>query len=364
MSEHSTPEQRTEMPTERRIGQLRREGQMHLSNEVVTVVSLITGFYAVTLVWGYLYKDCQAVLKYSFGMIVNARDINLTSLRTIFFDLLSMIGPRLLIIIALISTASVLTTMLQTNWCVKEKKLHFRFHMLNPINGLKRIISIQGVVNTLKAIIKLSLILPIAYFALKKFAPEMVRLIHMSIESVFVYTGASMHALFWKIAYILIALAIFDYFWSRHQWLKSNKMTKEEVKDERKSIEGDEATKRKIIHKGLQRIMQRIANTVPKADVVVTNPTHYAVALKYDRKTMSAPVVVAKGKGFLALRIREIAKNSGVPVLERKPLARALFASTEVGTEIPHGLFRAVAEVLAYVYKLKNPHGYNAAGQK
>jgi flagellar biosynthetic protein FlhB len=171
----------------------------------------------------------------------------------------------------------------------------------------------------------------------------------------FAFTGEAINDLFWKILYVLIAMAAFDYFYGRFRWFKQNKMTKDEIKDERKAVEGDETTKRRIIQKGLSRIMQRIAKSVPKAHVVVTNPTHYSVALQYDRGTDKAPRVVAKGKGFVALRIREIARANGVPVLERKPLARALFKSVEVGSEIPRELFKAVAEVLAYVYRLKNP---------
>lgn len=164
-----------------------------------------------------------------------------------------------------------------------------------------------------------------------------------------------MWKLFWKLTYILIALALIDYVWGKYQWLKMNKMTKDEVKDERKSIEGDEETRRRIMWKGINRVMQRIKQGVKKADVVVTNPTHFAVALKYDRNNMDAPVVVAKGVDFMALKIRELAKDANVPIVERRELARALYSSVEVGKEIPYELFKAVAEVLAYVYKLRNP---------
>jgi flagellar biosynthetic protein FlhB len=248
---------------------------------------------------------------------------------------------------------SSLAILLQTNWNVKKK--FFQWEKLNPINGIKRIFSIQGVVTTLKAVVKLAIILPIAYFVLKAFSPSMVSLMHLSVEEVMVFAGSAVASLFWKIMYVLIAMAIFDFFWSKFQWLKQNKMTKNEVKDERKATEGDEETKRRIQQKGLRRIVQRIKESVPMADVVITNPTHYAIALKYDRASMGAPRVVAKGKGFLALRIRELAKEAKVPIVERKVLARALYASTEVGSEIPYDLFKAVAEVLAYVYKIKRP---------
>lgn len=360
MAEGSTPEERTELPTDRRMSQLKRDGQIHMSHEVVSVATLMAGFAMFTLSWSWFYSDLKFVMIHCFNSIASGETLTARSVNNGFLMLLGLMGPHMFLLVAAISAVAILSVMLQTKWNVKQKKIHFKFHMLNPISGIKRIVSIHGFVMTAKAIVKLMLILPIAYHALKRFAPEMVQLVHMTIPSIMAFTGSAVHTLFWKISYILIALAVFDYVWGKHQWLKTNKMTKDEVKDERKSIEGDEQTKRRIIAKGLQRIIQRIKDSVPRADVVVTNPTHYAVALKYDRGVMAAPTVVAKGKGFMALRIREIAKEAGVPVLERKPLARALYASTEIGAEIPRDLFRAVAEVLAYVYRLKHPRAANS----
>lgn len=354
MSEYSTPEQRTEMPTGRRMSQLRKDGQVHLSFEVVQVISILAGFFIMSRAWSWLMSDMKSVFISSFRM-ENVEDrFTPELLLKIFLSLVYQIGPKIIIIVGFIALFSSLAVMLQTKWNIKEKKIKFEFPHLNPLAGIKKIFSMQGSVNTLKAIVKLAIILPIGYLALKKLAPAMIMLIHMSIEDIFLFTGRSMRTVFWRIMYILIALAIVDYFWTRYQWLRQNKMTKDEVKDERKAVEGDEETRKKIQAKGIQRIMQRLKINVPKADVVVRNPTHYAVALKYDRATMSAPEVVAKGKNFLALRIIEIAKEAGVPVLERRTLARALYSSTEVGAQIPADLFKAVAEVLVYVYRLKN----------
>ena len=355
MSETSTPEERTEAPSDKRMGQLRKEGQIHSSNEIVQVASLITAFLLLQTMWSSFFSNLQVVFRKSFSMISVVEPLSIDNLSGGFTGLLYLMVPALLCFVIVIAVISSLAQMLQTKWNVKEKKIHFRFDMLNPINGVKRIFSIHGMVNTLKALVKLALILPICFFALKALAPHMVSLVHYDIAEIFHFTGETMVSLFWKVMYVLIVLAIFDYSYGKFRWLKQNRMTKEEVKDERKMMEGDEATKRKIQHKGMSRIMQRIMQTVPKADVVVTNPTHYSVALKYERGKDRAPTVVAKGKGFLALRIREIARAHGIPVLERKPLARALFASVEIGSEIPRELFKAVAEVLAYVYKLKNP---------
>jgi flagellar biosynthetic protein FlhB len=353
MSENSTPEERTEDPTERRMGKLRKEGSIHFSNDLAQVATLITGFIALQYMSGLLFADMKLVLIKSFKLIASSEPFTAHFLNDGMLGLMLMVGPNLVIFSLIIGTIAALAVMLQTKWNVKDKKIDFKLSHLNPLSGLQRIFSIQGLITTGKAILKLSIILPIGYYALKHFAPSMIELVHFGITDILAFTADAMSYIFWKIAYVLIAIAIVDYFWGKHRWLKQNRMTKEEVKDERKSIEGDELTKRKIVAKGLQRIMQRLMKTVPKADVVVTNPTHYSVALQYERSSMSAPKVVAKGKGFMALRIRQIARESGVPVLERKPLARALFASTEVGSQIPNELFRAVAEVLAYVYKIK-----------
>ena len=362
MSEHSTPEERTEMPTDRRMGELRKTGGLHSSTEVVVVTSLLSGFLCLYVMWSWFVQDMKDCMIKAFAMIGDSEPLDAHSLYDGMLALLLMFGPEVAILSIIVAFFASMSLFLQTNFNVKSKWIDIKFSQLNPMNGISRVFSTTGAVNTLKALFKLALILPIGYFALKRFSPEMIALIHLSVDEVLAYIGDACMYLFWKIMYVLIAFAIFDYFWSKFQWLKQNKMTKVEVKDERKAIEGDEATKRKIQQKGLQRIMQRIQESVPQADVVITNPTHYSVALSYDRDKMSAPRVVAKGRGHLALRIREIARESGVPMVERKPLARALYASVEVGSEIPGELFKAVAEVLAYVYKLKNPYKYMNAG--
>lgn len=362
MAEHSTPEERTEAPTDRRLGQLRKEGSIHMSMELVNTISLLTGFLIVGLIFPQMYENLKGVFRISFGMMATPSGDFLSTLKQGCTNILLLVGPHILLITVVIAIFSALAVMLQTNWNIKEKKIHFQFHYLNPINGVKRIFSLNGFVNILKALVKLAIILPIGYFSLKAYAPKMIQLIHMNLNQIFVFTGEAMRSIFWKIFYIMVAISLFDFLYGRWQWMRQNRMTKDEVKDERKSIEGDEASRREFRRKGMQRILQRLRETVPKADVVVTNPTHYAVALKYDRETMSAPTVVAKGKDFLAQRIKELARESGVPVLERKVLARALYSSTEVGTSIPRDLFKAVAEVLAYVYRLKNPFKYRNQG--
>lgn len=353
MSENSTPEERTELPTPKRMGEYRKQGQLHVSPEVSSVSALFSGFLALSYGSSWMFGSMQEYIQSTYRSFSKTEPLTETSVYQLTLHTLSIFGPQVLFVALIVAVTAILAVFLQTDWNVKEKKVEFRWSFLNPVAGLQKIFSIQGIVRTLKSVFKLAIILPIGYFALKGHATGMINLVHMQISSVMAFTAAAIKDLFWQIMYVLIAFAIFDYFWSRYMWFRQNKMTKDEVKDERKALEGDEATKRKIQAKGLQRIMERIRTSVPQADVVITNPTHFAVAIKYDRSTMKAPKVIAKGKGFLALRIRQMAKDAGVPVLERKPLARALYAATEVGSEIPYDLFKAVAEVLAYVYRLK-----------
>lgn len=347
------PEQRTEMPTERRLAEVRKEGAIFHSVDLEHALVLLTGFLAISYAWNFLYRDMRYMLVRSFTMIGDTRQLQAPDLVNGFLRIVTLLLPDLLIVTGCVAIIASLAVFLQTNWNRRDKWIKFRWDFVNPIVGLRRIFSINGVINIFKAILKLSLVLPIGYWALKGFAPEMVRLVHMSLTDVLSLTGEAMTTVFWKVMYVLFAISALDVMWGKFQWLRQNKMTKEEVKDERKSTEGDETMRRKMIAKGMQRLANKLKTSVPKADVIVTNPTHYAVAIKYDRERFAAPIVVAKGTDFMAQRIREIAGEHNIPILERKELARALYASTEVGSEIPRDLFRAVAEVLAYVYRLK-----------
>jgi len=231
---------------------------------------------------------------------------------------------------------------------VKPKAMH-----LNPMKGLKRIFSINNSVNTLKQIAKLCIIFPIAWVAFFDLFPQLRDLMELNIHEILPFTAMAASYVFWKIMIWLLILAILDLIWQKFRNKKQLKMSKHEVKEERKSVEGDEKTRRRIMAIGLQRARERMMKEVPSADVVVTNPTHFAVALKYTMEAGSSPKVVAKGRGYLAERIKRIAKENGVAVIERKTLAQSLYKMVEVGQEIPYELFKAVAELLAYVYRIK-----------
>ncbi len=353
MSENSTPEERTEDPTATRWDKLREQGQIYQSKDLSQTVSLIVAFLTLTSVLSWLGLGLQQNMMMAFELIGRKDEMSSQSIISLFLKSVEQVGLPILILLLVTAVSGVLAVGLQTGFNVKKKKIDFRFNLLNPIGGFRRIFSIMGFVNVLKAIAKLGLILPVAFFALKAFVPQLIDLAKLTLPEIGRFTIAASKNLFWKIAAILIPLAIGDFFYGRYRWYRQNRMTKNEVKDERKAVDGDEGTRRKIKAKGLARIAQRISEAVPKADVIITNPTHFAVALKYDTSVMPAPYVLAKGQGHIALRIREIAKENRVPIVERKEIARALYASTEVGAQIPYELFTAVANIIAYVYRLK-----------
>jgi flagellar biosynthesis protein FlhB len=353
MAENTTPEERTEMPTERRLNELRKQGTLFSSLDITVVLTLLTGFLMMQLLWQYLFFDIIKIMRLSFVRVGETEVLSISELNKIIWGIVFLLGPKLGLLLFAVAIVASLSVMLQTNFSIKEKKLELKFSKLNPINGVKRIFSPRGLMQTGKSILKLAIILPVGFYAIKEFVLQFLTLMYLSVPGIIQFLGVAVNAVFWKVISVLIAFALFDYIWGKNQWLKENKMTKQEIKDERKSVEGDEQTKKKIQAKGLERAAQRIISNVPTADVIITNPTHYSIALRYSQKESGAPVVVAKGKGDIALRIREIAKEHKIPIVERKPLARALYASAKVGVEIPYDLFKAVAEVYAYVYKLR-----------
>jgi flagellar biosynthetic protein FlhB len=364
MAEYSTPEQRTEMPTEKRMGEIRREGQLFFSRDICVVATLFTGVLIVQWLTKNLLQDISQLMTVIFDKAAEVKELSQASVMSLIGDLVLKIAGSVFIIVLTIAIVGSLTVLVQTGWNIKEKKIDIKFSRLNPIAGFKRIFSVQGFIATAKALLKLVIILPIGFLALRDHLSEFIKLVYFPIPALLVYTGVTSRQVFYQVFYVLVAFALFDFVYGKFQWLRLNKMTKDEVKDEKKAIEGDEATRRRIISKGMQRITQRIKASVPKAHVIITNPTHYAVALKYERGIDDAPIVVAKGRGEIALRIREIAKEAGVPIIERKVLARALYASARVGSIIPNDLFKAVAEVFAYLYRVKTPRKFITSPQK
>lgn len=345
--------EKTEQPTPRRQNEARRDGMVGQSTELSQVLGIIAAFIAIQHVSPYLWNSLLIILRSALTSRYFTEPLTAQALHEQFIALLFLLVPQLLLILVIAAFFGAGTTAIQTKFLWSPKLFRPKFSQLNPVQGMKRIFSLNNAVNLLKSLAKLAIIAPIAYTSFFDLFPQLLALIDVPVTELLPITADMASTVFWKIIPLLFIVAVVDVIWQKTRTKKRLMMSKQEVKDERKATEGDETMRRRILAIGFQRLRQKMLQAVKTADVVVTNPTHYAVALKYDPELGGAPRVVAKGKNHLAARIREIAKANGVPVVERKPLARALYSAVEVGQEIPYELFKAVAELLAYVYRIK-----------
>ena len=248
---------------------------------------------------------------------------------------------------------STCTVIAQVGFAMTGEPFGPKFDRLNPFTGMKKIISMRSVVELLKGLLKAAIFAVMIYNAIRDYLPVSSKTMQMPLVVGSLEFWDMLWRLAMRLALMLLVMAFADYAYQKWDFENSIKMSKKEVKDEYKQMEGDPQIKQKIRQKQREMAKQRMMADVPKADVVITNPTHVAVALQYERNIMGAPVVLAKGGDYLAKRIRDIAQANLIPIVENRPLAWALYLNVEVGEEIPEDLYKGVAEVLAFVYKLK-----------
>jgi flagellar biosynthetic protein FlhB len=249
---------------------------------------------------------------------------------------------------------TIIVNILQVGWKVTAKPMKPKLDKFNPINGFKRIFSKDSLFELVKSIAKIFLIVYVAYVSIRDEADKIFILYDMPLNQALSYCGTVILNAGLKISIVYLVVGIADFVYQKFRFKEDMKMTKQEVKDEYKNTEGDPEIKGKQRQRMREASRRRMMQDVPKADVVITNPTHLAVAIKYDAEKARAPIVLAKGEDFLAQKIREAAKENGIEIVENKPLARMLYANVEIGEEIPPELYQAVAEVLAMVYNMKN----------
>jgi flagellar biosynthetic protein FlhB len=344
---------KTEEATERRKQEARKKGQVAKSMELNSVVVLFAMFLTLNFAGGWLYSEISTYLKSNLApqsVITELSESNLGHMllqHLIFF--LRMFLPIGLSAVVI----AVVVNYLQVGPLFTTETLRPKFSKLNPINGFKRMFSTQGLVDLVKSCLKLIIVLYFAYSTIKSRIFMLVDTPKMDIlqTAIFVWTVVFQVAL--KVCAFLLVLAILDYMYQRWQLRVNLRMTKKEVRDEYKQMEGNPLIKGKIRQRQREIAQRRMMQEVPKADVVITNPTHLAIALKYEPGRMSAPTVIAKGEGYIAQKIKEIAQNNGVVLVENKPLAQAIYKTVDIGEAIPEKLYQAVAEVLAFVYRLK-----------
>jgi len=352
MAEESFQE-RTEKPTSRRRRKAREEGKVAKSMELNSAAILCLGFLSLYMMGPHLARQAMHVMSYSMA---NAPDIAFADPTFIstFSDYMArfflIVGP-LFVLITLVAFG---VNVAQVGFKITPKAMEPKPDKLNPVNGLKRLVSLRSLVQLVRDSIKLFIVGFVAYKSIAGEFESFFLLPDMSVAQLAGVMGKLSLTLVLKIGGVILVIAVLDYMYQRYEFEKSIKMSKQDLKDEYKDTEGSPQLKARVRQLQREVARNRMMQAVPTADVVVTNPTEIAVALKYDSSEMDAPFVVAMGERLIAQRIKEIAREHGIPVVEDKPLARALFKMCDIGQVIPANLYKAVAELLAYVYRTKS----------
>jgi flagellar biosynthetic protein FlhB len=345
---------KTEDPTPRKLEEARKRGQVVNSREVTNFLMILSLAFIIFWVFPYSSKNTLFLLK---GFVENVHNIDISGSN--FIQLLSHTINKVLLYSILPLAFLVIIAMI-SSFVQQEGQINLSFDpitpdlsKLSPLAGLKRMFSMKSLVEFIKGIIKISIVAVILYFAIMANTKHLLSYIHFSPMMIVEKIYSIINNLLLYVCMFLFVIAVIDYTYQRFEHMKSLRMTKQEIKEEYKDTEGSPEIKQKLRQLRAEKAKNRMVADVPKADVVVTNPTHYSIALKYDSDKMSAPKVVAKGQDNIALKIREIAKEHDIPLVENKPLARALFDNVDVGEEVPVEHYEAVAAVISYVYKLK-----------
>jgi len=352
MAEEQTGQEKTEQPTARRLLEGRKKGDVAKSMEIPSAAVLLLGLMTLYLMAGYLLENFLNLLRHYLSALHSIEiipdNIPILLRETMIFSGM-ILGPLLLVIII----AGLASNYAQVGFLFTTEKMVPKYEKIDPIKGLGRIFSLQTLANTIKSIAKLTVVGVISYLEIKKNIHGLLPLMDQEPIAIIGFYARVSFWIFLKSAIIIAILAALDYAFQRWQFIKKMKMTKQEVKEEAKMTEGDPHVKGRIRSIQMEMARKRMMMEVPKADVIITNPTRLAVALTYDSNTMTAPTVTAKGSGLIAAKIKEIAAKHNVPTVEDKPLAQALFHQVEINQHIPDNLFKAVAEILAYIYGLK-----------
>ena len=353
MAEETNIDQKTEEATPKRIQDAEEKGNFAHSRELTSAFVLLFAILAFAMAGAYSTRQMMGtfhnLLSQAHTLEPNLEDMKLL-LGWVMENSFTVLSPILFAILL----GGVTANLVQTGGVrFSMHPLLPRFHKMNPWKGFKRIFSRTALMELFKSIFKVTLISLIAYFTIIGRFDEILPMMAMSVGQILIFMGEMALEIMIKVLVAMIFLAFVDYLFQRFTYLKNLRMTKQEVKDERKDTEGNPQIKQRVRSVQLEMMKRRMMAAVPEADVVITNPTHITVAIQYDQEKSDAPVVVAKGKGVVAEKIREIAKEHDIAVVEDKPLARLLHKTVDIGQMIPAHLYKAVAEILAYVYRLK-----------
>lgn len=345
--------EKSEEPTSRKLEEAREQGNVPDSKEMATFFSILGGFILLYFFGSWMFNGMGSFMVYMYSNIPTT-DMTPESVVRLFalicWKLLITLMPAFMIM----PVVAIVGKVMQSGLIFSTKSLSPDITKISPMKGLKNLFALKSLVELVKNIAKVSVLAYVVHGVISDEWHNLPHMIDMELVTAISYTTSIALRIIIRTVWVLAVLGFADYLYQKYNHTKGLKMSKEEVKEESKESEGDPLVKARIRTVQRQIARQRMMQEVPEADFVVTNPTHLAVAVKYDKETSQAPVVVAKGAGYIAEKIKEIAKENDIQIIENKPLARSLFKFVEIGMEVPETLYKAVAEMLAYVYGLKN----------
>ncbi len=346
-------ESKTEKATNKKRQDERKKGNVFLSRDIVILFSMLIMFFCLKLMMPKIYIVMRQYFMTYIGMMPEVSEISSELMMNLMQGAIRTFAQTCALLLFVSIMVSVVVTMFQTKMLFATENLKPKFNRLSPLQGMKRIISLRSVVELIKGLIKLTILIVMMYQYVVKHILVLPDLISMDLMQSSSEILDMIFGLIINISIAFAAISALDYFYQWWEYERQIKMSKQEVKEEYKQLEGDPQIKGKIKEMQRRIAMSRMMQAVPSADVVIKNPTHFAVALKYDAEKNGAPVVIAKGQDELALRIIRVAQEHHISVIENRPLARGLFAAVETNQEIPADYYGAIAEILVYVYKSK-----------
>jgi len=348
--------EKTEEATTKKLQDARKEGQVAQSKELITASALATLFIVLKTFVGYIGNSFIETFQRDYQNIdkITKDEFSIVTTQGIFNDTITTIIMICLPVFITAVIVSFVVIIFQVKWKISGSLLRPKFSKINPISGFKKIMSKDKIVELIIELVKIAVIAYIAYSTLKNDWATLFNLYDINLDQAIILIGNIVINLGLRISIFFLIIGFADYIYQKMKFRKDMRMSKQEVKDEFKQSEGDPQVKGKIRAKMREVSQRRMMQALPQADVVITNPTHLAAAIKYDREASEAPVLLAKGADILAQKIKDAAKELNIEIVENKPLARMLYYNVEVGAEIPPELYQMTAEVLAYVYGLKN----------
>ena len=345
--------EKSEKATPKRRSDERKKGNIFQSKDAISVVVLLASFYALQFYFPSILSSLNRLINLSFDQIVQLKSLSIESVQRIYIQVTLIFMLITLPILFVSMGSNILIVGAQTRFILTFSQIKFKYERIDLIKGFQKLFSLRSIFELLKSMIKIVVLTVIVYTTINPKMNQLIGLFDMEFTQALVFLGTLIMSIVSSVGMFFVFLALADYAYQWYEYEKNIRMSKQDIKEEYRQMEGDPQVKGKIKERQRMMSQRRMMQNVPKADVIIRNPTHYAIAVQYQMGQQRAPIILAKGMDNIALKIIEVAKKHDIPSIENKPLARGLYEAVEINQEIPEKYYHAVAEVLAFVYQLK-----------